>query len=703
MKVFADIEKQLNDLEYNSINTNKKKTFIDISCSFDIETSSVILADGEKSAFMYVWTMAIDNDDLVFHGRTWEDFIEVCEELQNIFRLDEDRILTCYIHNLSYEFQFMRKHFDWVNVFSIDERKPIKALCSYGIEFKDSYILSGFSLSNLANNLMSHDIEKLEGDLNYDLVRHTTTELTDEEKQYCINDVVIIIYYIDEQREQYGDITKIPLTNTGRVREFVKHNCYYTNTNHRKSSGGKFQRYRRIMSDLVLKPEEYDILKRAFMGGFTHANAEYSGKLLNDVTSIDFASAYPSVMLAEKFPMSKPIKTTITSRKQFDEYREKYCLVFDIQFKDLCNTFIHENYISESKCQQLENPVLNNGRVFSADYLTTTITDVDFRILENTYTWDSFKLMNVYRFHKGYLPKDIIKSVISLYADKTELKDVKGKEVEYVVSKGMLNSTYGMCVTDIIRDEIIYNEDWDLELADKDEQIHDYNQSYNRFLYYAWGVWITAYARENLWSGIVNMGGDYVYSDTDSIKFKNYDKYKPYIKAYNDLLGEKLKFMCNHYDLEYSSLEPKTVENVTKPLGVWELDGEYKRFKTLGAKRYLVEFENGEMESTVAGLSKANGLEYMKRICKNDNDKVFEMFNDELYIPSEETGKMTHTYIDYEFDYKIKDYNGVDGQVKSLSSIHLEKCDFTLSVNKMYLDFIEKMFRGEIYSGVTNN
>ncbi len=698
MKVFEDIN--LDELKIPEINTNKKKTYLNIPCGFDIETTSTKLADGSKTAFMYIWTFGIGNDKNIFHGRTWEDFTYVCEQLQQKYQLSEDRILTCYIHNLSYEFQFMRKYFKWLNVFSVSDRKPIKALCSHGIEFKDSYILSGFSLSNLANNLMTHDIEKLEGDLDYSLIRHTETEITEKELGYCVNDVAIILYYIEEQIELYGDITKVPLTNTGRVRQFVKNKCYYTNTNHRKSSGGKFQRYRRIMQDLTLEEEEYNTLKRAFMGGFTHANAEYSGEVIENVTSIDFASAYPSVMLAEKFPMSRPIKTEVKSKAEFDQLRKDYCLVFDVKFNNLYNTHIHENYISESKCRSLISPVLNNGRIFSADELVTTITDIDFEIIEQTYTWETMSVQNVYKFHKGYLPKSIIESVIELYADKTELKDVEGKEVEYVLSKGMLNSTYGMTVTDIIRDEITYTNDWDIELADVEEQIEKYNESYSRFLYYAWGVWITAYARRNLWGGIVNMGGDYIYSDTDSIKFKNYEKHKPYIDGYNQLIKDKIKIMCKTYKLDYNDLEPKTKDGVIKPIGVFEIDGVYKRFKTLGAKRYLVEFEDDSLELTVAGLSKANGLEYMKK--GRNNTEVFKAFNDELYIPSSDTGKMTHTYLDKPIDFMIQDYKGVEARVQQLSSIHLEECDFTLSITKQYIQFMKQLSKGYLYKGMKN-
>ena len=695
-----DVLEKIKTIEYEVIRTNKKKEYINIECAFDIETTSTYLADGEKTAFMYIWTFGIKDENFIIHGRTWEEFISLCEELQDHFQLSEDRILICYVHNLGFEFQFMRKYLEWVDVFSVEERKPIKALCSYGIEFRDSYILSGFSLSRLANNLTKHKIKKLEGDLDYSLIRHSKTELTPLELQYCINDVVIILYYINEQIEMYGDITKIPLTNTGRVRRYVRNQCYYTNTNHRKSSKGKFNRYRAIMNDLQLDENIYNMCKRAFMGGFTHANANYTGQIIENVTSIDFSSSYPAVMISEKFPMSKAIKTEFTDEKDFDYYRKRYALLFDVRFKGITSKIQQENYISESKCYHLVNPIINNGRVFSADDLATTITDVDFNIIENAYTWESMQVKNVYRFYRGYLPKDIIKAIIKLYEDKTILKGVEGKEVEYVLSKGMLNSIYGMSVTDIVRDDILYMDDWQVEPADAKEQIKKYNESYSRFLYYPWGIWVTAYARRNLWYGIISMGDDYIYSDTDSIKFKNYEKHKAFIKQYDDLIDKKLKLMCEHYNLDYKRLQPKRKDGKVDRIGFWDLDGHYKRFKTLGAKRYLVEYENGDMEMTVAGLSKSNGLNYMMKQCNYDNTKVFNMFNDDLYVPSDETGKMTHTYIDKERRFIIQDYKGVECEVLSRSGVHLEKCDFTLSIARQYHEFIENLKKGYLYVGV---
>lgn len=689
----------LDDLNISEIKTNKKVAYLNIGSAFDIETTS-LLTNGEKFAFSYIWQFGIGLDS-VYYGRTWAELLDFLTDLQTWLDLNENRRLVIYVHNLGYEFQFMRKYFNWVNIFAVEERKVIKALCDLGIEFRDSYILSGYSLANTAKNLTKHKIAKMEGDLDYSLIRNTLTPLTDKELKYCENDILVILAYIDEQIEQYGDITKIPLTNTGRVRSYVRNNCYYDNTNHKKSNKGKYNRYRKIMLDLTLDSDSYIQLKSAFMGGFTHSNPNLTGVTLDNVGSIDLTSSYPSVMCAEMFPMSRPKELKPKSYAELKELMKVYCIVLEVKYVGLQNTLGYESYISESKCRNLKGAIINNGRVFEADELELTLTDIDVNIIEKVYKWKKLALCNVRGFRKAYLPKAIIGSILNLYQDKTTLKGVQGREVEYLLSKGMLNSVYGMCVTDIIKDNVIYSDDenWNFEKVDVNAEIEKYNLSKNRFLYYAWGIWVTAYARRNLWTGILAVGKDYVYSDTDSIKTLNYDNHKSYVEAYNDNVLNKLNNMCNELGFDPELLTPKTVKGEVKPLGIWEFEGNYDRFKTLGAKRYLVQ-EGDKYSLTVAGLSKANGVNYIKDVCNNDSEKIFNMFNDNLYIPSDKTGKMTHTYIDIEQAHLVTDYLGNVETEYSKSGVHLEACDFTLSISQQYLDFLLKLTQGYIFTGL---
>ena len=213
------------------VTSNKKETFLNIPAAFDIETSSFYDRD-VKCAITYEWTFGIGyiKDDefrrLKTYGRTWEQFITLLDCISKLLSLDERRRLVVYVHNLPYEWQFMRKHFSWTKVFFIDQRKPVYAINNMGIEFRCSLKLSGKSLANTANDLLKYKAKKMVGDLDYSLIRTPITPLTPTELGYCEADVEVILCYIQEKIEQEGDITRIPLTKTGYVRRYCKNACF---------------------------------------------------------------------------------------------------------------------------------------------------------------------------------------------------------------------------------------------------------------------------------------------------------------------------------------------------------------------------------------------------------------------------------------------------------------------------------------------
>ena len=694
--------------------------YYNIECAFDIESTSIKI-NGEKQAFMYIWMFGIGVDGDVYYGRTWADFKCFLDVLESGLELGPLRRLAVYVHNLAYEFQFIKDLFKWSSVFSIGTRTPIRALFEGGIEFRDSYMLSGQSLQDVAKNLVSFPgLNKRVGDLDYSLIRHHNTPLTDTEMGYCKLDINIVTAYIREQIDIYGNVIRIPMTNTGRVRRYVRDECYYTNPgNHRKSSRGRYESYRELMvgvepkkgaSDgdfnpgLQLTLGDYKQLKRAFSGGYVHANSIHRGKVLEKATSFDETSAYPAVMLTEQFPMSAARKVQISSPDDIETLMETYLVMFDMRLTGVRTSVQQEQYLSASKCWELSGELLSNGRVYSADVLATTVTDVDYNIIKRAYTYDTIDITNVRVFKRGYLPRAILRSILHLYQTKTALKGVAGKEKEYLLAKGMLNSIFGMTVTDVIRERNIYTDDWTQEVEEPSRQISDYNKSHSRFLYYPWGVWVTAYARQNLWSAILEMGDDYVYSDTDSVKFLNAKKYIPYINNYNKLMIKKLTIMNETFQFDQDLLSPKTKDGVTKLIGVWEYEGTYDKFKTLGAKRYLT-LKNGVFNLTLAGLSKEKGLCYLIDRANGVEDVVFDLFDNELYVPAEHTGKLLHTYIDTPATFVVSDYLGTNAEVHSPSGVHLEGTDFTLSIDREVGNVLEMLFNdgylkeGSFYDG----
>lgn len=698
MKHCSDLS-SLESLEFSLVRKKtygkESLTYVNVECGFDIETTSTN-PYGSKVGFMYAWALGFKDEEHIYYGRTWEEFVEFIYEIVEIFSLGEDRVLPIYVHNLGYEFQFMRNFFEWQDVFAVDNRKVVKAITTNGIEFRDSYILANMRLEKVAENLVSHKVKKLVGQLDYNKVRHYDTPMTHEEMEYLKNDVLIILYYINEQIQQYQSVVNIPITNTGRVRRYVRDNCFKDDKN-KKGTKVKTARFREFISRLTITEDTYLSCKRAIQGGFVHSNPKYTGEVVPNAYGIDLSSAYSAVMVSEKFPMSNAMDIEVNSVSELRELAEKYCLLFDVEFGNLRSKIDYDNYISSSRCWTLENPILNNGRVFSADKLGTTITEVDFKIIDEVYEWDWIGIANVKKFIKGYLPKPIIESILHLYTTKTQLKGVVGKEVEYSNSKSMLNSISGMMITDIVRENLYYEEEWGIEPGQANTQLERYNMSSKRFLYYPWGIWVTAYNRKNLWDTILELKDDYLYSDTDGIKFINKEKHVDYINSYNENITKKLENCLNRYEIDLSLLSPVTVKGEVKKLGVWEYEKEYKKFKTLGAKRYIVELNDGTIQTTIAGLPKKNGLDYITY--NRTVDEVFDFFSDDMLIPADKSGKITHTYVDTPISALITDYLGNTVKVDVPSGIYLEECEFNMSVSENYNEFLLNLRKGFVKSG----
>ena len=672
---------------------SKKPEYYNIACTFDTETTSEII-NGQKVGYVYIWMCTILDDRHTYYGRSLYDLVKFMNKLIEVFDLSLKKRLVIYIHNMPFDFQFFRKFFQFESVFAVDTHEPIKAVTVDGIEFRDSYILAGKSLSKVADDLTEHEIKKMIGDLDYRVKRNIHTPLTEKEMRYCEHDTMVLCDYIIEQMHLYGTIKDIPMTNTGRVRKYIRDYIF--------SDRKRGKKYTDHIKHLTLTPFIYNMCKAAFHGGFTHANYKYMGKRLHDVTSLDFTSSYPTVLIAEKYPMGRPIVTPISEIMEnggadyFKFMLQKYCMVFRVRFENL-ESVASDDIISESKCLVKEDAVINNGRVHSAAAVEMILTNIDYLCIKKCYKIENTAIVgDIIRWNKDYLPKEIIECILHFYNEKTIWKDVPGKEVDYQVAKGMLNSIYGMCVTDVIKPLQVYeDDDWkEPQTVDIVEAIEKYNSKHERFLYYPWGIFCTAYAMKNLVTGILECGDDYIYSDTDSVKIMHYEKHIPYFENYNKNIIKKLEACLEYYNIDKSLIRPHKKDGTEAPLGVWDFEGTYSDFKTLGAKRYLFNHPKKGLIMTVAGLGKRNGLYYMREMCYDNHDLIFDFFSDNMNVPPDNTGKLTHTYIDTEMQLDTVDYLGNEYHDTIRSCINLESCSFNMSISTQYASFIRYALYG---------
>lgn len=664
---------------------HNKKRWFNYPCAFDIETTS-FYENGEKRAIMYVWQWAF-GCDLVVYGRTWEEFNEFIAIISKTLQLTPEHRLICYVHNLSYEFEFIRHYFKVYDMLATKSYKPIKFSTSVGIDFKCSYLLSQQSLMTLSKNYNLKYYKK--SDYDYKLIRNSKTELTESEIDYITSDVLAVCEYIYKEINIYKKISKIPNTATAKVRQQTRINTIGMTHQGGHDNGGA-RNYKELINQLTLEPEEFRLAHQSYQGGLTHSNAMNTNVTLHNVASQDFTSSYPAVMvLFNGFPMSKGKHLTDVTADVFYHLLDYYAVIFNATFFNIRPKVKHENVISVHKCQHITSDrVLNNGRVYSAGALQTSLTDLDFKVIQKFYEWDSFIINDLYYYRKGFLPKKLVESVLTYYGLKTTLKGVHSDdgiaESNYLMYKGYVNSLYGMCCLNPCKPEIIYDDEWEEKTPDLISMVEKYNNDRNRFLSYLWGVYISASARYNLCIyGILPLGNDYVYADTDSVKYLNPEKHKQQFDDYNQMIFEKIKMVSKKRRIPIEHFMPETPGGQKAIIGQWSFEGIYNTFRTCGAKRYVYDI-NGRFGITVAGLQKKAGSEYIKSVF----DDPFEAFNETLYIPKGFTGKQTHTYCDFEISGRIKDYQGHIADYHEMSFIHLEDADYDFNITSEYLRFI---------------
>lgn len=638
-----------------------KCKYINAPSAFDIETSSWYEGE-EKRACMCVWQYGFDGNVII--GRTYKDLKDMFAKMKEKIAYDIDTRLVVYVHDLRYEFQFIKNWFKWDEVFEIDDRRPVKAVTKDGIEFRCSYILSGKSLEKVGRDLTKYKIEKAVGKWDYDKIRHSKTILTEDEIEYCVNDVKVVMAYIQEKIEQDGDISKIQMTNTSYVRKFCKDRCF--------GKGDLRVNYVNFMKRLKLSDEQYDMLKKAFQGGYVHCNPYYSCQSLRDVDSFDFTSSYPTTMVAYNlFPMSSPRLRKCKTESDYIKYSKTHACLATLKFNNLRlkkDTYMAP--ISSSKCEDSNVEVIDNGRVIEASELTVTITEQDYFIYKMFYDWDEMVVVKMYTFERGYLPVALVDAILELYEIKTKYKDVQDKYVEYMLAKGMLNSVYGMCVTDIMK---------------QFDSLEDYNSSFNRFLYYPWGVWITSISRRALFSGIKSCGEDIVYCDTDSIKILNGDSHRDYVEKYNDYIIKKLDCAMDYFGFDRSRTRPKDINGVERQLGIWNYEGRYDEFKAIRAKAYISK-KGEDYELTLSGVKKKDGIEYLREL-----GNPVEVLGRYTIFPAGRTGKLCHTYKDDAAKGYIVDHNGKRGAYNEKSFIHMEPASYEMNDENEYVKILASL------------
>ena len=681
----------------------------DVFWTFDIETTTLITgidAKGQPIRNAILWSGQFYDGTDYIQTRSLYDTIKRLKLIEDENK-DNPYKIVVFVHNLSYEFQFIKDFFNFEKVLCTSTRKIIAAETEQ-LVFRCSYFLSNQSLAKfLKNENVPEKYRKT--NMDYLVERYPWTELTPEEEVYCANDVIGLHMALEHRiSDCYNqDINNLPLTSTGYVRKACRKACA-SNKNNRF----RFKKER-------LDKETFIMCHTAFRGGNTHANRLYVNKKVHNLGQQDERSAYPAVLLMFDYPTKffdmKPFK-----QNEFDYYlknHKKWAMLIkvvwkNIRLKDPNATPVP--YLSTSKCEHLafnyskkdskakkkykKSLQVDNGRVLEAAFLETTITEQDYLVIASQYTWHEEKITKVKVSKKKPIPKELQEKILEFYYNKTTLKQDEDSPdfdadiaYNYARSKELLNGIYGMHVTNPCKEDYSFNEDTHevvSELRDTGILLDEYYESYSSFLSYQVGIWVTSYARVWLQEGIdacynpKTKKSDLIYCDTDSCKYLNPELHKAAFDAINakriklaEKRGAYVDFKGERYYLGIFTEEPKAIT-----------------FKTFGAKKYMYSYLKKEKDGsthedfkiTISGVPKDKGKEcILQAIDKGKLKDAFDIKKGFCFHGI----KTTSCYMDYR---QVQEYTVEGKKVYYASNVAMYPNSYTLGMTYEFELLLDK-------------
>ena len=647
-------------------------------CSFDIETTTIKPGeldypyDPEAAPVAFPYLFQFNIYGSVIMVRTYEQALDVFRWCCTYFRTAGNRRLVFFDHNLGYEEHFFRGLWEIVpdKCFALDDHHPVTIVTEDGLMFRDSYKMTNMSLATLTKD-WSRKWVKDKDIMDYSQLRTPYTELDDNTLIYSALDVLslsdAIIPFLAARNEYIW--TKCP-TSTSFIRKGLKKDVG-VGIKHRTADQ---KEYHKILEKQKISFKQYQMLKRLARGGNTHANRAITGELLTDLCHFDITSSYPAQMVCyPEYPLGLwfDLDPGADPEECMEFEADGQCTMFDVVLENCrLKKGVTVPYIPISKLVIVEGSGMeytDNGRYLGGLHLIgITVFGIEWPIIKAQYDFDDAIITEGYFCDKGYMPDIVRQYVLDLYKNKTELKGIAGREVEYALSKTYVNGVFGMAYTDPLRDTYEVTKEGIILRPEEDPEdfLTKYQGSISYFMPYAWGCMIAALGRVYLQKMIDAAGSDFCYCDTDSIFAKHPDVVGPKIKA----LEEELTAYQRRCGLELTYYD---IKGRPHELGGIDEEPRCEQFKTYGAKKYIT-VEDGKLTCTIAGVPKKAGS---RLIGTADNFQLGFNFR------GADTGKQCLWY-NPPLEYDLHDEYG--RPIHVYYNVAMLPCDYLLSLSADY-------------------
>lgn len=506
----------------------------------DFETT---VYEGQTST--EVWASAI----VPLNSEEVEIFHSIDETFDYLVSLNRD--IICYYHNLKFDgsfwlhFLLKKKQFKqaliqtetetrWLETEEMDNGTIKYNIASKGqwytitvkvnnryIEFRDSLKLLPFSVKKIGKSFGTKH-KKL--DMEYKGYRYAGCEITDKEKEYIANDVLVVKEALEI------------MFNEGHKKLTIGSCCL---SEYKKSVKLNYADYDHLFPNLYEIPldESYgstnvgDYIKKSYHGGWCYLVKGKENKIYHKGTTADVNSLYPSMMSSESgnhYPTGMPsfigkgeVPAWIQNSKT-DYYFVRFKCRFWLKAGMLPTVQIKNNWLYNSNEWLETSDIYNkadgkyynkwedaNGEVHST-VVEFTMTCTDYKLFQEHYNIYDFEPLDYITFQNNI-------GIFDDYIDKYKKIKMESKGAIRELAKLFLNNLYGKmaATTDSSFKIVDFKEDGSLYF--KTIIANDKTPGY-----IAVGTAITSYARnftirtaQKNYHGLNERG--FIYADTDSI------------------------------------------------------------------------------------------------------------------------------------------------------------------------------------------
>ena len=312
------------------------------------------------------------------------------------------------------------------------------------IEIRDSLKLLPFSVKRIGESFGTKH-KKL--DMEYTGFRYAGCEITDSEKEYIANDVLVV-----------KEALEIMFTE-GHKKLTIGSCCL---GEYKKSIGGK--NYERLFPDVYEIPIDSihsyetagDWIKHSYRGGWCYLVKGKEKQILTNGTTADVNSLYPSMMSSEsgnRYPVGEPTfwygnyipdEALKPNRYYFIRIKTRFYLKENmLPFIQIKNNLLYKG-TEALETSDIYNPkdgkyysqyIDTNGNVQEA-IVTLTLTMTDFELIKEHYELVDFEIIDGCYFRSAI-------GIFDNYIDKYKKIKLESKGAKRELAKLFLNNLYG--------------------------------------------------------------------------------------------------------------------------------------------------------------------------------------------------------------------------------------------------------------------